>query len=91
MWLCRCWVSTGHAVVREGRVLLCPQAYHPLPRRYGRGCVFNAFKANNKRILHGSTIDNIEELIKWGIMVTHGPTEELTSKGRSCTKREMPY
>ena len=56
-----------------------------------RARVFDAFKANNKRILHGSTLDNIEELIKWGIMVTHGPTEELTNKGRRFTKREMPY
>jgi 4-hydroxy-2-oxoheptanedioate aldolase len=53
--------------------------------------VFNAFKANGIRILHGSTIDNIEELIKWGVMVTHGPTEELTNKGRRFTKRGMPY
>ena len=56
-----------------------------------RARVFNAFKANNKRILHGSTINNIEELIKWRIMVTHGSTEELTNKGRRFTKREMPY
>jgi len=53
--------------------------------------VFDAFKANDKRILHGTTIDNIEELIKWGVMVTHGPTEELTNKGRKFTKREMAY
>ena len=56
-----------------------------------RARVFDAFKANNKRILHGTNIDNIEELIKWGVMVTHGSTEELTNKGRSFTKREMPY
>ena len=56
-----------------------------------RARVFDAFKANDKRILHGTTIDNIEELIEWGVMVTHGPTEELTNKGRKFTKREMAY
>jgi len=56
-----------------------------------RARVFDAFKANDKRILHGSTLANIEELIRWGVMVTHGPTEELTNKGRRFTEREMPY
>ncbi len=53
--------------------------------------IFNALKANKIAILHSSSIDNIEELIKWGVMVTHGTTPEHAAKGRRFTKREMPY
>ena len=53
--------------------------------------IFNALKANKIGILHSSSIDNIEELIKWGVMVTHGTTPEHAAKGRMFTKREMPY
>jgi 4-hydroxy-2-oxoheptanedioate aldolase len=53
--------------------------------------IFNALKANKIAILHSSSIDNIEELIKWGVMVTHGTTAEHAAKGRKFTKREMPY
>jgi 4-hydroxy-2-oxoheptanedioate aldolase len=53
--------------------------------------IFNALKANKIAILHSSSIDNIEELIKWGVMVTHGTTPEHAAKGRMFTKREMPY
>ena len=53
--------------------------------------IFNALKANKIGILHSSSIDNIEELIKWGVMVTHGTTAEHAAKGRMFTKREMPY
>jgi 4-hydroxy-2-oxoheptanedioate aldolase len=53
--------------------------------------IFAALKANHVAILHSSRVDNIEELIKAGIMVTHGTNEELTTKGRRFTKREMPY
>ena len=53
--------------------------------------VFNALKANKIAILHSSNINNIEELIEWGVMVTHGTTEEHATKGRRFTKRQMPY
>ena len=53
--------------------------------------IFNALKANKIAILHSSSIDNIEELIKWGVMVTHGTSAEHAAKGRKFTKREMPY
>ena len=53
--------------------------------------IFNALKANKIHILHSSNANNIEALIKWGVMVTHGPTEEVTNKGRAFTKRQMPY
>ncbi|MDA2939149.1 hypothetical protein MYX75_12920 [Acidobacteria bacterium AH-259-A15] len=66
----------------------------PLPApelQAARARVFNALKANKIPFLHGSNIDNIEELIKAGVMVTHGGSEELTIKGRRFTKRQMPY
>lgn len=53
--------------------------------------VFDALKANKIPFLHGSTIGNIEELIKTGVMVTHGSSEELTNKGRRFTQRRMQY
>ena len=66
----------------------------PLPDptlRAARARVFNALKANKVAFLHGGNIDNIEQLIKAGVMVTHGSSEELATKGRRLTKREMPY
>jgi hypothetical protein len=48
-------------------------------------------KANHIFPLHSSSIDNLEQLLKAGIMVTHGTSVELTNKGRALTKRQMPY
>ncbi len=54
--------------------------------------IMNAMKANNIAPLHGTTDDNIIDLIKAGIRVTHaGPTLVRTNKGRQFTKRTMPY
>ena len=53
--------------------------------------IFNALKANKIAILHPSNINNVEELIDWGVMVTHGTSEELATKGRESTNRQMPY
>jgi hypothetical protein len=39
----------------------------------------------------GLTPEGLEQLIKPGIMVTHGTSVELTNKGRALTKRQMPY
>jgi hypothetical protein len=41
--------------------------------------------------LHSASVENLEQLIEAGIMVTHGTSIELTNKGRAFTKRQMPY
>ena len=53
--------------------------------------IMNAMKAAKWAPLHSGTINNIEQLIRAGIMVTHGTSVELTNKGRAYTKRQMPY
>ena len=50
-----------------------------------------AMKTHHIFPLHSASIDNLEQLIKAGIMVTHGTSLELTNKGRAFTKRQMPY
>jgi 4-hydroxy-2-oxoheptanedioate aldolase len=56
-----------------------------------RARIMAAMKANNIFRLHSSSMENLEPLIKAGIMVTHGTSVELTNKGRAFTKRQMPY
>lgn len=56
-----------------------------------RAKVMAAMKANHIFPLHSSTTNNIEQLIRAGIMVTHGTSDELMNKGRTYTKREMPW
>jgi 4-hydroxy-2-oxoheptanedioate aldolase len=56
-----------------------------------RARIMNAMKANKWAPLHSSNEENIIELIKAGVMVTHGTSVELTNKGRAFTKRQMPY
>jgi hypothetical protein len=53
--------------------------------------IMNAMKANKWAPLHSSNEENIIDLIKAGVMVTHGTSVALTNKGRAFTKREMPY
>jgi 4-hydroxy-2-oxoheptanedioate aldolase len=53
--------------------------------------IMNAMKAAKWAPLHSATVNNIEQLIRAGIMVTHGSSLELTNKGRAYTKRQMPY
>lgn len=53
--------------------------------------IMNAMKAAKWHPLHSATVNNIEQLIRAGIMVTHGSSIELTNKGRVYTKRQMPY
>lgn len=53
--------------------------------------IMNAMKAAKWAPLHSATVANIEQLIRAGIMVTHGSSVELTNKGRAYTKRQMPY
>jgi hypothetical protein len=48
-------------------------------------------KAHHICPLHSASIENLEQLIKAGIMVTHGTSVALTNKGRAFTKRQMPY
>ena len=56
-----------------------------------RARIMAAMKANHIFPLHSSSMDNLEQLIKAGIMVTHGTSVELTNKGRAFTRRQMPY
>ncbi len=56
-----------------------------------RARIMAAMKANHIFPLHSSSMDNLEQLFKAGIMVTHGTSVELTNKGRALTKRQMPY
>jgi 4-hydroxy-2-oxoheptanedioate aldolase len=56
-----------------------------------RARIMAAMKAHHIFPLHSASIDNLEQLIKAGIMVTHGTSVELTNKGRAFTKRQMPY
>jgi 4-hydroxy-2-oxoheptanedioate aldolase len=53
--------------------------------------IMDAMKANKWAPLHSSNVENIIDLIKAGVMVTHGTSVELTNKGRVYTKRQMPY
>lgn len=53
--------------------------------------IMSAMKANKWAPLHSSNVENIIDLIKAGVMVTHGDSVELTNKGRAFTKRQMPY
>jgi len=53
--------------------------------------IMNAMKAAKWYPLHSATVNNIEQLIRAGVMVTHGSSLELTNKGRAYTKRQMPY
>jgi 4-hydroxy-2-oxoheptanedioate aldolase len=56
-----------------------------------RARIMDAMKANNWAPLHSANTENIIELIKAGVRVTHGTSDELTNKGRAFTKRQMPY
>jgi 4-hydroxy-2-oxoheptanedioate aldolase len=56
-----------------------------------RARIMDAMKANKWAPLHSANIDNLIDLIKAGVMVTHGTSVELTNKGRAFTKRQMPY
>jgi 4-hydroxy-2-oxoheptanedioate aldolase len=56
-----------------------------------RARIMNAMKANKWAPLHSASIDNLIDLIKAGVMVTHGTSVELTNKGRAYMKRQMPY
>ena len=56
-----------------------------------RARIMAAMKAHHILPLHSVSIDNVEQLIKAGVMVTHGTSVALTNKGRAFTKRQMPY
>ena len=56
-----------------------------------RARIMDAMKAAKWAPLHSANVDNIIDLIKAGVMVTHGTSDELTNKGRAFTKRQMPY
>jgi 4-hydroxy-2-oxoheptanedioate aldolase len=53
--------------------------------------IMDAMKAAKWAPLHSANAENIIDLIKAGVMVTHGTSVELTNKGRAFTKRQMPY
>ena len=56
-----------------------------------RARIMDAMKANGWAPLHSANTENIIDLIKAGVRVTHGTSDELTNKGRAFTKRQMPY
>ena len=56
-----------------------------------RARIMDAMKANKWAPLHSANLENLIDLIKAGVMVTHGTSVELTNKGRAFTKRQMPY
>jgi 4-hydroxy-2-oxoheptanedioate aldolase len=56
-----------------------------------RSRIMNAMKAHHIFPLHSARMDDLESLLKAGVMVTHGTSVELTNKGRALTKRQMPY
>ena len=56
-----------------------------------RARIMNAMKAHHIFPLHSARMDDLEPLLKAGVMVTHGTSVELTNKGRALTKRQMPY
>src|SRR4029450_13274656 len=56
-----------------------------------RSRIMNAMKAHKIFSLHSARMDDLESLLKAGVMVTHGTSVELTNKGRALTKRQMPY
>lgn len=56
-----------------------------------RARIMAAMKAHHIFPLHSASIDNLEQLIEAGVMVTHGTSVALTNKGRAFTKRQMPY
>jgi 4-hydroxy-2-oxoheptanedioate aldolase len=53
--------------------------------------IMDAMKAAKWAPLHSASVENVIDLIKYGVMVTHGTSVELTNKGRAFTKRQMPY
>ena len=54
--------------------------------------IMTAMKANNIFPLHGTTDENVIDLIKAGIRVTHAGNDLVrTNKAREFTKRRMPY
>jgi 4-hydroxy-2-oxoheptanedioate aldolase len=56
-----------------------------------RARIMGAMKAHHIFALHSARMDDLEPLLKAGVMVTHGTSVELTNKGRALTKRQMPY
>jgi len=56
-----------------------------------RSRIMNAMKAHKIAPLHSARMNDLESLLKAGVMVTHGTSIELTNKGRALTKRQMPY
>lgn len=56
-----------------------------------RARIMDAMKVAGWAPLHSANTANIIDLIKAGVRVTHGTSDELTNKGRAFTKRQMPY
>ena len=56
-----------------------------------RARIMNAMKAAKWAPLHSANEENLIDLLKAGVMVTHGTSVALTNKGRAHTKRQMPY
>jgi 4-hydroxy-2-oxoheptanedioate aldolase len=81
--------SEAHGVERKPGQLLAPL---PEPKlEAARARIMGAMKTAGWAPLHSANIDNITDLIQYGIRVTHGNSVELTNKGRVFSKRQMPY
>jgi hypothetical protein len=79
----------AHGVEKKPGQLLAPL---PEPKlEAARARIMGAMKTAGWAPLHSANIDNITDLIQYGIRVTHGNSVELTNKGRAFTKRQMPY
>ena len=53
--------------------------------------VLDACKANKLAFLNTVRMDDIEEMIKEGVMIGAGASAEVAEKGRRFTKRQMPW
>jgi 4-hydroxy-2-oxoheptanedioate aldolase len=56
-----------------------------------RARIMSAMISNKWAPLHSANEANLIDILKAGVMVTHGTSLALTNKGRAYTKRQMPY
>jgi 4-hydroxy-2-oxoheptanedioate aldolase len=63
---------------------------HPVMRE-ARAKVLAACKKNKLAFLNTVRLDDVEEMIKEGVMIGAGARPEVADKGRKFTKRQMPW
>lgn len=74
-------MSMGHPGAREP---------YPLDMQRARARVLAASKANHLFFLNAINVDNVEDMIREGVMIGAGD-EAAAEKGRRFTKRTMPW